>query len=111
MDYDIDSRRITYLKRNAHDPKANPHKIGTPEYEQWTWDQKSGTFDAVWIDPSRSVVLSVDDSDRLKQGLKPESFRELLGQDPKVYFADDLNTLSAYLAPSLKEWLRGDKRD
>jgi hypothetical protein len=111
VDYDMASRSITYLKRNANDPKLNPNKIGTPEFEAWNWDRNAGTFDAVWIDPKQSIVLSVDDFSQLERGLKPDSFVELTGQDPKDQFSDEFNTLSSHLPPELQEWLRKRKPD
>lgn len=109
VDYDLASRSITYLKRNANDPKLNPHKIGTPEFDSWLWDLKTGRFAALWVDPGQSLTLSVDDHHRLEQGLKPEAFIDLDGQDPRDYFTDEFHSMSSYLTPELQELLRKPK--
>jgi hypothetical protein len=109
VSYDLRNQSITYLRRNANDPKQNPHPIGSPEYDAWFWDKTTSRFDAIWVDPEQSMTLDVDAFNQLANGQRPESFKELIGQDPQAYFSDEYNTLSAYLSPELVAHIRNKK--
>ena len=111
VEYDLTSRSITYLRPTSNDWALNPYGKRTPEYQRWMWDRISGTFDAIWIDPNKSFGCSIEDSNKLELGEKPDSFLELTGQDPQEYFAGIKICLASYEPHALQERLRQARQD
>src|SRR4051794_8697195 len=48
-----------------------------------------GTFDEIWVDPSRSLSHPKDVIEAMDRGVVPESFVKLEDQDPKDYFTNE----------------------
>ena len=97
--YDVASRSLTYLRWNGNDPKKNPYSLGTPEFAAWCWDTVEGTYDEIWVDPTKSVTLSRANYDMIKNGERPPTFVRLdESTDPKTYFDGSTKFVSGNMA-------------
>ena len=102
VQYDLATKSLTYLRPTKNHLEPNPYPIGTKEYRSWLWDTVTGTFDEIWVDPARAIVLSCEDYDLVQAAKRPPSFVLLRDIDPKDYFAGRRETISTYL-PSASE--------
>lgn len=96
VSYDLATRSLTYLRWKGN-VVENPHPLGTPEYSSWLYDMVTGTYDEIWVDPARAVVLSRGDYDLIQSGQCPPSFVVLSGTDPQAYFGGERQVLASYL--------------
>jgi hypothetical protein len=103
ISYDLATRSLTYLRFKGNDVRENPHPLGTPEYSSWLYDTVTGTYDEIWVDPARAIVLSRDDYDLIQAGRRPRSFEVLDGMDPREYFAGEKQVIASYLPASWDE--------
>jgi len=102
VDYNLQKQRLRYLRSTGKKASENPYEFGTPEHERWLWERAEGTYDHAWVDPSKSIALSPNDVEALENGRKPDSFVELIDQDPQDFFHGQERTVSTCV-PSHEE--------
>jgi hypothetical protein len=86
VDYDVARRWLRYLKDSGRSRTANPHPPGSDEYAAWLYDTVEATYDELWVDPERQLILPSPDFDAISRGERPESFLVLTDADPESYF-------------------------
>jgi hypothetical protein len=86
VDYDVDQRRLRYLKETGRSHRDNPHPPGSDEHTTWLYDTVEATYDQLWVDPDRHLVLPRPAAAALDRGEKPASFLQLTDRDPESYF-------------------------
>ncbi|WP_377154561.1 hypothetical protein ACQ859_16960 [Roseateles chitinivorans] len=101
VDLDFQAGKVTYLRETGRPFDANPHPLGSHEYEAYLYDTIEARYEHLWVNPQRSAILSREDYDCLVvQHKKPSSFIELVDVDPRAYFEGDVLITSASGCPS-----------
>lgn len=95
--YDVERRSVQYLVDRGRPRTDNPYPLGTDEYEAWIYETRVCTYDHLWVDPDRSIALSIDDLAAMTRGERPPRFVELRDQDPQDFFGGTRDVISTYL--------------
>jgi len=98
IDYDVERRWLRYLKDSGRSHADNPHPPGSAEYADWLYDTVEATYDELWVDPDRNLVLPHPASAAIDRCEKPTSFLCLTDLDPQSYFGGKAERVSTYLS-------------
>ncbi|HVV82878.1 MAG TPA: hypothetical protein VHE35_07345 [Kofleriaceae bacterium] len=90
--WDVGRRWLRYRVRREN-PVGDQPAYDDPSYDRWRYELHEATYQFLWVDPHKRLVLPHETHEMMIRGERPPEFLELV-QDPEHYFAGARMALS-----------------